>query len=356
VNYGGPVRTPSADTGSGGSHPTQADVARRAGVSRALVGIVFRNQPGASQENRDYIRAVAAEIGYVPDRRAQLLSRKRTGIIGVAYSLTHDFHSTTVEHLYQSAEQVGLSLVLSGYGATRSEESAVATLLAYRCEGVVLIGSSCPTGYLQRIAQQVPTVVIFRSVNRVGIGVVRTDDLAGSCTATEYLLGLGHRRLIHINGSRSPGANDRRKGFRQTVERRGIAFEELRGGSTDEDGLRAGQELVNRIGRIGAPGSPTAAVVFNDQSAVGVIAAVRAAGIRVPEDLSVVGFDDSRLAGVPGVALTTMRQDTAALAHHAMEQLAARTDNRQLPAAEVVIPADLVTRSTTDVPKLADAS
>jgi DNA-binding LacI/PurR family transcriptional regulator len=356
MNYGEAVRRPPAEAGSGRGHATQADVARRAGVSRALVGIVFRNQPGASQENRDHIRAVAAEIGYVPDRRAQLLSRKRTGIIGVSYSLTHDFHSTTVEHLYQSAERVGLSLVLSGYGPTRSEESALATLLAYRCEGVVLIGSSCPTDYLQKVAEQVPTVVIFRPVNRRGVGVVRTDDLSGSRTATEHLLGLGHRRLIHVNGSRSPGAHDRRKGFRQTVERHGLDFEELRGGSTDEDGLRAGQELVSRIGRVGSPGSPTAAVVFNDQSAVGVIAAVRACGIRVPQDLSVVGFDDSRLAGVPGVALTTMRQDTAALAHHAMEQLAARTHDHTRPAAEVVIPADLVLRGTTALPQLAEAS
>lgn len=338
------------------SHPTQADVARRAGVSRALVGIVFREQPGASQDNRDHIRAVAAEIGYVPDQRAQLLSRKRTGIIGVAYSLTHDFHGTTVEHLYQAAEGVGLSLILSGHGTTRLEESALATLLAYRCEGVVLIGSGCPSRYLEQLAGQLPTVVVFRSVSRPGVGVVRTDDLAGARAATEHLLGLGHRRLIHIDGAQSPGAADRRRGFHQTVERHAIDFEELRGGSTEEDGLRAGHELVDRLQRTGPSRPPTAAVVFNDNCAVGVIAAVRAAGFKVPGDLSVVGFDDSRLAGVPGVSLTTMRQDTAALARHAMEQLAARTHDRQLPAEETVVPAELVLRSTTDTPGLTKVS
>ena len=350
------VWTPPAGAGSERSHPTQADVARRAGVSRALVGIVFRDQPGASQENRDHIRAVAAEIGYVPDRRAQLLSRKHAGTIGVAYSLAHDFHGTTVEHLYQAAEGVGLSLILSGHGTTRSEETAVSTLLAYRCEGVVLVGSGSRPQYLEQIASQVPAVVVFRSVRRRGIGVVLTDDKAGACTATEHLLGLGHRRLIHINGAQSPGAADRRRGFRQTVERHGVSFEELRGGSTEEDGLRAGHELVERLQRTGPAGPPTAAVVFNDDCAVGVIAAVRAAGFRVPRDLSVVGFDDSRLAGVPGVSLTTMRQDTAALARHAMEQLAARTHDRQLPAGETVVPAELVLRSTTGTPRLAEAS
>jgi DNA-binding LacI/PurR family transcriptional regulator len=326
-------------------------------VSRALVGIVLRGQPGASQENRDHIRAVAAEIGYVPDRRAQLLSRKRTGIIGVSYSLTQDFHSTTVEHLYQAAERVGLSLVLSGHGTTRSEESAISTLLAYRCEGVVLIGSACRPHYLQQVAEQVPTVVVFRSVTRPGIGVLRTDDFEGARTATEHLLKLGHRRLIHLNGAQSPGAADRRRGFRRTVEQNGLEFEELRGGATEEAGLRVGQELVDRLNRTGgARRAPTAAVVFNDHSAVGVIAALRAAQVRVPEDLSVIGFDDSRLAGVPGVALTTMRQDTAALANHAMEQLAARTQDRRLPAEETVVPAQLVLRSTTDRPRLTEAS
>lgn len=350
----GEVETPGA--GSQRSHPTQADVAARAGVSRALVGIVFRDQPGASQENRDHIRAVAAEIGYVPDRRAQLLSRKRTGIIGVSYSLTQDFHSTTVEHLYQAAEQVGLSLVLSGHGTTRPEESAISTLLAYRCEGVVLLGPSSGPRYLEQTAGQVPTVIIFRSVTRPGIGVVRTDDLGGARTATEHLLGLGHRRLIHINGAQSPGAAERRRGFRQTLERRGLTFEELRGGATEEAGLRVGQELVDRLKRTGPHRSPTAAVVFNDHCAVGVIAAVRAAGFQVPEDLSVVGFDDSRLAGVPGVALTTMRQDTAAMANHAMKQIAARTQDRYLPPEETVVAAELVLRSTTDLPRLTEAS
>jgi DNA-binding LacI/PurR family transcriptional regulator len=344
------------EAGAGRSHPTQADVAREAGVSRALVGIVFRDQPGASQENRDHIRAVAAKIGYVPDRRAQLLSRKRNGTIGVSYSLTQDFHSSTVEHLYQAAERVGLSLVLSAHGATRSEESAVSTLLAYRCEGVVLIGSGCRPKYLEQIGTQVPAVVVFRSVRRRAVGVVRTDDYAGARTATEHLIGLGHRRLIHINGAQSPGAADRRRGFRHTVEQAGVDFEELRGGATEEAGLRVGRELVDRLGRAGLHRSPTAAVVFNDHSAVGVIAALRAAGFRVPEDLSVVGFDDSRLAGVPGVALTTMRQDTAGLASHAMEQLAARTQDRALPAEETVVPAQLIVRSTTGMPRLTEAS
>jgi DNA-binding LacI/PurR family transcriptional regulator len=186
--------------------------------------------------------------------------------------------------------------------------------------------------------------------------VVRTDDYAGARTATEHLLNLGHRRLVHINGAQSPGAADRRRGFRQAVERNGVDFQELRGGATEEAGLRVGRELADRLERTGLHRSPTAAVVFNDHSAVGVMAALRAAGFRVPEDLSVVGFDDSRLAGVPGVALTTMRQDTAALAHHALRQLAARTQNRRLPAEETVVPAELVLRSTTDLPRLTEAS
>jgi DNA-binding LacI/PurR family transcriptional regulator len=332
------------------SHPTQADVARRAGVSRALVGIVFRDQPGASQSKRDHIRAVAAEIGYVPDQRAQLLGRKRTGVLGVSFSLAHDFHSTVIEHLYRAADRFGFGLVLSGFGSTRPEQTAIETLLAYRCEGLVLLGSGCRARMLDHFAQKAPTVVAFRPIKRGDVGVVRTDDVAGSRAATDHLLGLGHCRLTHVDGGRSPGAADRRKGFRRSADSGGASYFELPGGSTEADGVRAGEQLVKHLGH---RRSPTAAVVFNDHCAVGVIAALRRAEWRVPGDISVVGFDDNRLAGVPGVDLTTIRQDTAALADHAIQQLSLRIQDHRLPATQTVVAPELVVRLTTDRPRLA---
>ncbi len=336
-----------AGRSNGTGPPTQADVARRAGVSRALVSIVFRDLPGASPSNRDHIRAVAAEIGYLPDQRAQLLGRKRTGVLGVCYSLTHDFHGTMVEQLYAAAEQQGFGLVLSGFGTSRSEETAITSLLAYRCEGLVLVGSGARLPLLERVARQVPTVVALRGVRRPYVGVVRSDDLLGSRSATGHLLELGHRRLLHIDGVRAAGAADRRRGFRTAVELARADGAELAGGSTEADGVRAGERLVERLGE---PDRPTGVVVFNDHAAVGVLAAVRRAGFRVPQDLSVVGFDDARLAGVPGVDLSTVRQDTVTLARSAIAQLGARSADPAVTASETVVRPELVVRGTTGPP------
>src|SRR4029450_11020997 len=120
--------------------PTMEDVALRAGVSRPLVSIVFRDQPGASEETRARVRAAAAEIGYRPDTRAQLLSRKQTRVIGVSFGVGHEFHADLVTELYAAAQDSGYELVLSGVTPDRREQRAAQDLLAFRCDAVILVG------------------------------------------------------------------------------------------------------------------------------------------------------------------------------------------------------------------------
>ncbi len=324
------------------------DVASRAGVSRALVSIVFRDQPGASAATRARVRAAAAAIGYVPDQRARLLGRRRTGLLGVAFGLRLDFHGQLVEELYRAADAAGFGLALSAFGPSRSETEATASLVAYRCEGLVLVGPTGRSAALGPVAGT-PTVVLARAVQREGIVVVRTDDRRGARLAAEHLIGLGHRHLVHVDGGRAPGAAERRQGFRRAVERAGLSGSLLAGGLTEAEGLRAGDVLVRR--RRGRT-APTGVVAFNDRCAFGLVTALRRAGARVPEDLSVVGFDDSRLAALPGVDLTTIRQDAAGLADHAVAQILARLPGAGPARAtreirETVVAPELVVRSTT---------
>src|SRR3954447_1153208 len=112
--------------------PTMADVAARAGVSRALVSIVFRDQPGASEATRLKVREAAQALGYAPDQRARLLSRSRTRLVGVVFGLQHEFHGEVVEALYAAAAPHGYEIALSGSAPGRDETAAVASLLSYR--------------------------------------------------------------------------------------------------------------------------------------------------------------------------------------------------------------------------------
>jgi DNA-binding LacI/PurR family transcriptional regulator len=325
-----------------------ADVAARAGVSRALVSIVFRDAPGAGSPTRERVRAAAAELGYRPDHRARLLSRARTRLIGVTFGVRHTFHADLVEALYAVAEHAGYDLVLSGVTPGRGERTAVDALLAYRCEAVVCLGPTLPAAELAALARTVPIAVVARRVHARDVDVVRTDDVAGMRLAVQHLLELGHTRIAHLDSGGAPGATDRRRGFRTAMRRAGLGGGlVMPGGLAEADGVRTAEALVE------AHPDVTAVAVFNDRSAVGVLHALRAAGRRVPQELSVIGFDDDRLAALPHLDLTTVRQDPAKLAALAVARIAARLETEPNPDAgtgtdhDAVAAPSLVVRSTT---------
>ena len=322
---------------------TMEDVAARAGVSRALVSIVLRDVPGASQESRDCVLRAAAELDYRPDHRARLLGSSRSGTLGVVYRLQGPFHAEVVEALYAAAAPGGWLLALEPTAPSRPESLAVQALLDYRCEAVLLVGSTLPRAAVAALAERLPVVVLARSLPGLGVDTVRTDDEAGARLAVEYLVGLGHQRVAHAHGGRAPGAAERRAGYRAAMRAAGLQPELVLGGLTDADGERAARDLLGDRGR-------TAVVAFNDPCAAGLLAAARANGTTVPDELSVVGYDDSAVAALSTVALTTVRQDAAALAAAALKLAAARVQNPEAPISETVIAPHLVVRRTTAPP------
>lgn len=332
--------------------PTMEDVATRAGVSRALVSIVFRDAPGASEATRERVRAAAAEIGFTPDHRARLLGRTRTGLIGVSFGLRLTFHADLVEALYDAARGSGYELVLSGIGPGRSEEAALESLLGYRCEALVCLGPTLSAERLGTLAAGHPLVSVAARGGVPGVDSVRTDDAQGIRLAVEHLVALGHRRIAHVDGGRAPGADDRLRAFRSTSTQlgRGTLWPVVPGGPTEMEGALAGAALRALLDK---PDAPTAVQVFNDRCAAGLLHALRSAGRRVPEDLSVVGFDDDRLASLPGVDLTTVRQDPDELAARAFERATTRLERVEEvrgPSEQMLSPA-LVVRSTTSAPR-----
>ena len=354
--------------------PTLADVAARAGVSTALVSIVIREAPGASAETRERVLAIADELGYRPDIRARLLRRSRSRLLGVVFGVQHAFHGDLVGGLYEAADRVGYELALSAVTPGRDEERAVGSLLQDRCEALVLLGPQAPTAYLTTLAARLPVVVVARAVRNRAVDVVRTDDAAGLEQAVDHLVELGHRRIAHVDGGRAPGAAERRRGYTDALHRHGLGSNALMvpGGLTEDDGAAAARALLGLTG----PRTPTAVTVFNDRCATGVLDILRGAGVAVPggmserseridrhsassrsadraqrgSAMSVVGFDDSRLARLSHVDLTTIAQDAATMTELAVARAVARLDGTAVNDREQVVPPRLVVRGTTAPP------
>ena len=323
-----------------------SDVAERAGVSRALVSIVFRDVAGASAETRERVRAAAEELGYSPDRRARLLSRRRTQVLGVTFALGHAFHADLLAGLYRAATAYGQELTLSGTTVDRDEGEAVADLLALHCDALLLLGSGLSEDALASLAGAVPTVVVARASGTPLVDVVRTDDVAGASLAARHLLDLGHARLVHVDGGSAAGAEERRRGFGSAVEDAGSGpADVVRGGLTEEDGAEAAQHLLAR------ESLPTGIAVFNDQSAAGLMDVLQQAGLRWPADVSVMGYDDSPLARTRWARLTTVRQDVDALARLAVRRAVERVHEPDQPAREDLVAPRLVVRGSTGLPR-----
>lgn len=326
-----------------GKRPTMADVAARAGVSRALVSTVFRDVPGASATTRERVLQAAADLGYRMDNRARMLRRSRTRLLGVVFQIQNAFHSDLVEALYTAATDADYDLALSATTPGRPEGDAVESLLHDRCEALLLISPQLKDRQLAELAERAPTFVMARRINHPSIDVIRTADAQVVDTALEHLTSLGHRRIAHLDGRQIHGASDRRRNYRHLMRKRGLEeyVRVLPGGNTEADGMQAAAQLI-------AEGDlPTAVIAFNDSSAVGLIFGLRAAGVRVPEDISVMGYDDVHMAALPFISLSTVGQDVVSTARHAVEHAVARLDNGSTPGAETLVSPYLAARHTT---------
>jgi DNA-binding LacI/PurR family transcriptional regulator len=323
-----------------------ADVAARAGVSRALVSTVFRGVPGAGPATRERVLQAAADLGYKVDNRARLLRSSRTKLVGVVFRVQDAFHAAVVQALYATAAARGYDLVLSATTPERSETAAAESLLNDRCEALILVSPQMPESDLTALARRTPTIVVARRIRSEALDMVMTADREVVRTAMEHLVCLGHRNIAHLDGRSIHGATDRRRAYRTLMRRYGLErhTKVYAGGNTEVDGMRSA-ELV-----LAEPDRPTAIIAFNDRSAVGLLFGLQRAGVRVPQDISVIGYDDIAMAALPFIDLTTVGQDAGATAQQAFERVAGRLDDNAPAGNEGLVPPYLAVRSTTAEP------
>jgi DNA-binding LacI/PurR family transcriptional regulator len=326
---------------------TMDDVARRAGVSRALVSIVMRAAPGASEEKRLRVLEAAAELGYRPDVRAQSLAGQRSRVIGVMFGVTVGaFHFELLDGLFTAAESHGHNLILSPLTRSRDEGTAARSLQGFRFDALIML--SPPTSH-PLLAGRIPLAVVGWRVDHPLVDTVRTDDDRGIQAAVDHLVALGHRDIAHIDGGDTMIADARRSAYLTAMERHGLT--ELAcvvpGGQSQVDGLDGARRLCS------GPRAPTALVAYNDDIAVAAIGVFAQHGIAVPEGISVVGYDDSSMADLSPVPLTTVVQRPDELGRLAVERMVARVEQRRIVEREIVLEPELRIRSSTAPPSAA---
>lgn len=321
--------------------PTLMDVAHAAGVSRALVSIVMRGAPGAAESTRQKVLDAARELGYRPDTRARLLRSSRTKLIGLSFSSSQPFHAEIVDAAYAQANSRGYEIALSAVANGRTETRAIESLLDLGAEALIMISPTLGGDEMDRYSDQVPVVSLLR--NNVGrlVDSVSSDDHAGIRLGVDHLVGLGHSKIVHVGGGTAVSAQERREAFRSEMQRQGLEATVIQGGPGEEDGLRAARFLRDNL--------PTAVVAFNDRSALGLIEGFRAYGLRVPADVSVLGYDDSQMARLSYVQLSSVSQDAPLLAAAAVDRAVDRIEGTASPAHVVRTP-HLVIRKTTAPP------
>ncbi|MHA3022888.1 LacI family DNA-binding transcriptional regulator [Mycobacterium sp. BMJ-28] len=343
---------PSAPRGAAARRPTMAEVAARAGVSRTLVSFILDGKPGASDETRQRVLAIAEEIGYRHDAAARLLALGRSRTLGVLTDVRQLFQAELVTGIYPAAEELGYEVLLSANLSDRAESVPVQALLSHRCGSLVLLGPASGIEYLTTLASEVPVVVVgprlpvdaLRDV--ANLASVRTDDARGIGDAVDYLITLGHKDILHVDGGEGAGSAERRSGYRAAMAAHGLSdrVDVVAGAHTEEAGAAAARELLAR------PALPTAVLAGNDRCALGLLDVLTRSGVDIPGDLSLVGFDDSRLSDYPRIDLTTVHQDAPGLARHAVRLAVELLEQRCAGPNEVVLESRLVVRGTSAPP------
>ncbi|GAA4735211.1 LacI family DNA-binding transcriptional regulator [Amnibacterium soli] len=328
--------------------PNIFDVAKAAGVSHQTVSRVLNGDATVRPAVRERVDEAIKALDYRPSAAARALARRRTRTIGLVVVGMPFYGPASIANGFNAAARASgwdVAIAATDDGADAADlRKAGQTLLAQDPRAVVVVAPGPAVGAaLADIAGRVPVVT---SVDVVpGASAVTVDDERGAALAVEHLAALGHREVVHVGGPEGwTEADQRIEGWRSTSERLGLVLPEvLRGDWGSASGYRLGRALAEQ-------GAPTAVFSANDQMALGLLAAFRDAGVRVPEDVSVVGFDDIPEAAFFPPPLTTLRQDFGALGRGLMARVDDLLAQREPADAAPQLP-ELVVRASTAAPR-----
>ena len=347
---------------------TSEEVARLAGVSRATVSRTLSGNAKVNDDTRRKVEAAAATLGYVPDIAAQSLSGGPSRTIAISFfaddkwalsQLTkpkHYFYLNVLRSIEADAAAAGYDLLLPtvSHEAEASSQSYVRRLRARRVAGTIMV--ACPPGDIRiqaLVESGIPTVFIDAVAAGPAVTWVASENAEGARAVTGHLVELGHRRIARITGTETdPSGGERLRGIRAALAEAGIPEDPGLARTSDwstEGAYRAANDLLD------ARPDLTAIVAESDMMAIGVLRALHEHGLRVPEDVSVTGFDDVDLSAYTLPPLTTVRQDTDSMGSGAVRALLDLINGSAEPAgtgpAPLRLPTELVVRGSTAPPR-----
>ena len=330
---------------------TLKDVAQLAGVSTATVSYALSGKRMISEETKERINRAIAQLDYVPDLNARSLSMRDSKLIGVVVPQTepgdrlmfqNSFYSEALGSIEYCARQHGYHILIS---ATDANESYLTLAKQRNLDGIIVIGMYPDEFYQQMKKTQIPIVLIDSYCNDHYYNNIRIDDAYGSYMATKHVLDCGHRETVFFVGQlKENGVMKKRlAGYRQALEEYGLPYREenvFEGQIDYESGVRMAAKLA-------ASNLPaTAVVAAADILAIGAIKGFYDAGLRVPEDISIIGFDDLEISQYLAPGLTTVRQQISMKGQRAVELLLEHIADPSLSKQEEILPLKLIERGS----------
>lgn len=345
----GPLpRAPYTD-GRMSNPPRLEDIAAQVGVSVSTASRALAGSAAISAETRQAVQSAAAALGYRMPSQGRRQRKSATRMVGVVVGALHNrFMTQMLEHLHFALHEAGYQLTL--IIDSMSEAGALQTLRPLvdgYLDGLIIATATLDSPVVAELRRRgIPIVLVVRSVDQSGLDTVEIDNVHAGEVAVRHLVELGHRRIGVIMGPRNTSTSrDRVLGTLRYLESQGFAEADVPlvwGEYTTESGYSCAMAMLEAHPEL------TGIVTGNDTIAIGVLEAARRRGIAVPEQLSVIGFDDIPIAGSPLVALTTIRQPVEAMARTAarrlIERIGARTPS---PAVRDLLPIHLIQRATT---------
>jgi LacI family transcriptional regulator len=335
------------------SRVTIRDVAARAGVSVATVSKVINNRYGVASATSARVQAVIGELGYEASLVAQSLRNHRTNVIGILVADLEPFSTELLKGAADAIRGSGFELVIYSAGGHAGDQAGWERRYLSRLSGTLIDGAVLVTPAVVDVSYGAPIVAIDPRTGQPGLPTVDSDNLRGGRLATGHLLGLGHRRIGMLTGR--PGlesAQLRERGYRQAMQAAGAAVDEslIRCGDCHPEVSLESARLLLTV-----PNPPTAVFAANDMSAIATIEVATGLGLRVPADLSVVGFGNIPESALCAPPLTTVEQPIRKMGERSIELLLSLIRGEKLPATHITLATNLVVRQSTQARRPAPA-